>query len=393
MPTRSPDQESIHNDTLKLSIWPNDPNRSLSSNSHEFESSLFAKSQAWDKPEKANNGNRFFKFKRAGSYGELCCCSNYNSCIVGLVIGLLLGGICLATILTMWLTTSKSAEHVAQQQQQQPALQQQRQPALQQQRRPARQQQRQPARQQQRRPPALQQQQLQPALLQRTHLQLQQLAQRLAQAEINHTSIFQSQFGLVKIYVLWQDVWHALSVLYMSFSENPHLISTHLHSYCEKNGSHNLACSLTETLLDFDAGGSLPVNYGNFTWTGANILDGATYNPMSGYHVVVCSGAYIIFTSGTIKMQKIPTGATFTLNSFLATAAWYDNLNLTISGQLSSTVIYSANFILQVFSITVVNLNWSGIDTMTLTTSGGTKNINVTGSGKHVAIDNMCVTY
>ncbi|CAF5138353.1 unnamed protein product, partial [Rotaria magnacalcarata] len=105
MPTRSPDQESIHNDTLKLSIWPNDPNRSLSSNSHEFESSLFAKSQAWDKPEKANNGNRFFKFKRAGSYGELCCCSNYNSCIVGLVIGLLLGGICLATILTMWLTT------------------------------------------------------------------------------------------------------------------------------------------------------------------------------------------------------------------------------------------------------------------------------------------------
>ncbi|CAF4212606.1 unnamed protein product, partial [Rotaria magnacalcarata] len=103
---------------------------------------------------------------------------------------------------------------------------------------------------------------------------------------------------------------------------NPHLISTHLHSYCEKNGSHNLACSLTETLLDFDAGGSLPVNYGNFTWTGANILDGATYNPMSGYHVVVCSGAYIIFTSGTIKMQKIPTGATFTLNSFLATAAW-----------------------------------------------------------------------
>ncbi|CAF2187251.1 unnamed protein product [Rotaria magnacalcarata] len=177
MPTRSPDQESIHNDTLKLSIWPNDPNRSLSSNSHEFESSLFAKSQAWDKPEKANNGNRFFKFKRAGSYGELCCCSNYNSCIVGLVIGLLLGGICLATILTMWLTTT-------QQQQQQPALQQQRQPALQQQRRPARQQQRQPALQQQRRPPALQQQQLQPALLQRTHLQLQQLAQRLAQAEV-----------------------------------------------------------------------------------------------------------------------------------------------------------------------------------------------------------------
>ncbi|CAF2033112.1 unnamed protein product [Rotaria magnacalcarata] len=153
------------------------------------------------------------------------------------------------------------------------------------------------------------------------------------------------------------------------------------------------ACSLTETLLDFEAGGSLPVGYGNFTWTGATILNGATYNPMSGYNVVTCSGSYVIYTFGTITMHKIPTGTTFSLNSFLATAAWFDNLNLTISGRLSSTVIYSTNIILQVFSITVVNLNWSGIDTMTLTTSGGTKNVNVTRGGKHVAIDNMCVTY
>ncbi|CAF3787979.1 unnamed protein product, partial [Rotaria magnacalcarata] len=189
------------------------------------------------------------------------------------------------------------------------------------------------------------------------------------------------------------DVWYALSVLHRSFSGNPHLIFTHLDFYCEKNGSHHLACSLTETLLDFEAGGSLPVGYGNFTWTGATILNGATHGPMSGYHVVTCSGSYVIYTFGTITMQKIPTGTTFSLNSFLATAAWLDNLNLTISGRLSSTVIYSTNIILQVFSITVVNLNWSGIDTMTLTTSGGTKNVNVTGSGKHVAIDNMCVTY
>ncbi|CAF4560045.1 unnamed protein product [Rotaria socialis] len=153
------------------------------------------------------------------------------------------------------------------------------------------------------------------------------------------------------------------------------------------------ACSPTETVLDFNAGGVLPVGYGNFTWTGANILNGATHTPMSGYHVVACGGPYVIYTSGTITMKRIPTGTTFGLNSFLATAAWYDNLNLTISGQLSGTVIYAANFILQVFSITIVNLNWYGIDTMSLTTSGGTKNINVSSTGKHVAIDNMCVTY
>ncbi|CAF1621264.1 unnamed protein product [Rotaria magnacalcarata] len=322
MPTRSPDQESIHNDTLKLSIWPNDPNRSLSSNSHEFESSLFAKSQAWDKPEKANNGNRFFKFKRAGSYGELCCCSNYNSCIVGLVIGLLLGGICLATILTMWLTTSSTTTTTT-----------------------------------------------------------------------TSTTTTTATSTTTTTTTSTTTTTTTTSITTTTTTASTTTTDTSTTTTVGSTTCASGACSLTETLLDFDAGGSLPVSYGNFTWTGANILDGATYNPMSDYHVVVCSGAYIIFTSGTIKMQKIPTGATFTLNSFLATAAWYDNLNLTISGQLSSTVIYSANFILQVFSITVVNLNWSGIDTMTLTTSGGTKNINVTGSGKHVAIDNMCVTY
>lgn len=159
------------------------------------------------------------------------------------------------------------------------------------------------------------------------------------------------------------------------------------------SNSPRLVCSPGETLLDFENGGSIPAGYGNFTWTGASELNGATYNPMSGYHVVTCSGSYVIYTSGTITMQKIPAGTTFTMNTFLATAAWQDNLNLTMTGQLSSTVIYSQSVLLQVFTISAVTLNWSGIDKVTLTTYAGTPNANVTGGGKHVAIDNMCVTY
>ncbi len=152
-------------------------------------------------------------------------------------------------------------------------------------------------------------------------------------------------------------------------------------------------CSLGATLLDFENGGSLPTGYGNFTWTGFNELNGATYTPMSGYHVVTCSGSYVVFSSTTMTIKRTVNGTTFTMNSFLATAAWFDNLNLTINGLLSSTVIQTTSLILQVFNITLVELNWSGIDTLTMVSSGGTKDPNVTGNGKFVAIDNMCVTY
>ncbi|CAF3488811.1 unnamed protein product [Rotaria socialis] len=344
MPTQSLDQESIHSDTLQLSIWPNDPNRSLSSNSNQFESSLFTKSQAWDKPENANNGNRFFKFKRAGGYGELCCCSNYNGCIVGLVIGLLLGGVCLATILAMWLTTSSTTTTTS---------------------------------------------------TTITTTTITTTTTTTVTTTTTTTTITTTTTTSTTTTTTTTSTTTTTETSTTTTTTTASTTTTDTSTTTTVNPTTCTigACSPTETVLDFNAGGVLPVGYGNFTWTGANILNGATHTPMSGYHVVACGGPYVIYTSGTITMKRIPTGTTFGLNSFLATAAWYDNLNLTISGQLSGTVIYAANFILQVFSITIVNLNWYGIDTMSLTTSGGTKNINVSSTGKHVAIDNMCVTY
>jgi hypothetical protein len=108
---------------------------------------------------------------------------------------------------------------------------------------------------------------------------------------------------------------------------------------------------------------------------------------MSGYHTVTCSGSYIIFilSGATMTMTRVVTGATFTMNSFLATAAWINNLNLTIHGSLSGTVIQKTSLLLQEYNITLVELNWSGIDEITMVAAGG--------GGLQVAIDNMCVTY
>ncbi|CAF1323017.1 unnamed protein product [Didymodactylos carnosus] len=95
-------------------------------------------------------------------------------------------------------------------------------------------------------------------------------------------------------------------------------------------------------------------------------------------------------------MQNINiTNSTFTMNSFIAASAWNDNLNIYISGLLHGVAVQTTTLILQVFTKTVVTLNWSGIDTMTLTTSGGTRNANISaaGNGEFIAIDNMLVTH
>ena len=119
---------------------------------------------------------------------------------------------------------------------------------------------------------------------------------------------------------------------------------------------------------------------------------------MSGYYTVVSSVPNVIFVnpSTPLTIKIINTArSTFTMNSFLAASAWNDNLNVYISGLLNGVTVHTMALILQVFTRTNVTLNWSGIDTVTLTNSGGTRNTNVAiaGNGAFVGIDNMLVTY
>ncbi len=90
------------------------------------------------------------------------------------------------------------------------------------------------------------------------------------------------------------------------------------------------------------------------------------------------------------------TTSLFTLHSAAAAAAWNDNLELTIVGYRSNVVIANNTFILQVFTVSYLTFSgYSQLDTAVFSTSGGTLNPNVngTGSGTHFAMDNLCLSF
>jgi hypothetical protein len=87
-------------------------------------------------------------------------------------------------------------------------------------------------------------------------------------------------------------------------------------------------------------------------------------------------------------------GCLITLYSLAVAAAWNDNLQLTIVGYNSNVTIITSNYTLQVFTVSYITFTgYTGLDTITFTTSGGTQNPVVVGSGKHFGMDNICLSF
>ncbi len=81
----------------------------------------------------------------------------------------------------------------------------------------------------------------------------------------------------------------------------------------------------------------------------------------------------------------------FSIKSFVAAAAWNNDLQLLMTGERSGVRVYNQTITLQVKSATNVVLDWRDIDKITFITSGGTPTNN-TGSATHFAMDNLCIT-
>jgi hypothetical protein len=82
------------------------------------------------------------------------------------------------------------------------------------------------------------------------------------------------------------------------------------------------------------------------------------------------------------------------LHSLVVAAAWYDNLQLTIVGYNSNVVIVTNTYTIQVFTASYLTFTgYTGLDTIVFSTSGGTKNANVAGSGTQFAMDNICLNF
>lgn len=157
-----------------------------------------------------------------------------------------------------------------------------------------------------------------------------------------------------------------------------------------------LVCGSNNTLVTFDDlnGVTPPPNgYNNIKWTNAGVLKAPSI--LSGYYTGTVSGNYTsnnLF--GNPMIMNSTNGSYITLYSAAVAAAWYNNLKFTVVGYNSNVVIVNTTFTLQVFNISYLTfIGYSGLDAIKFTTSGGTLNSAVTGSGTHYAMDNICLSF
>lgn len=133
--------------------------------------------------------------------------------------------------------------------------------------------------------------------------------------------------------------------------------------------------------------------YRNINWTNAYTVFIPTNT--TGYYTATVSKNYTSFNvGGNIMTMTSANGSLINLYSAAFASAWRDNLELTITGYNSNTVIANNTFILQVFSLSNLTLvGYVGLDKITFITSNGTPRTGLSLTGSQYAMDNVFLTF
>lgn len=137
-------------------------------------------------------------------------------------------------------------------------------------------------------------------------------------------------------------------------------------------------------------GSDTPLNYKGYQWSYFGIYQGVNTIP-SGFYQGAVSPKNVAFNNlGQVAYIKNTTS--FNLTSAYMTAAWNDNLQLTVEGYLSDKKIYSKVYTLSASSPTLVNFNFNGVDKVSFAATGGTQHSGYQQAGSQFAIDNVSIT-
>lgn len=151
----------------------------------------------------------------------------------------------------------------------------------------------------------------------------------------------------------------------------------------------------TITFDEFGAGADTQVSngYQGFNWNNFFAVNPANDSWLlnSGYGAGVVSSTNVAYNGWGTPANFSSVSGVFTLGSLFVTAAWYDGLNVTLNGLHNGVTLFTTTFTPSATTPSYKVLNWSGIDTVALSTSGGTQHSGYSGSGGHVAIDNITI--
>ena len=153
------------------------------------------------------------------------------------------------------------------------------------------------------------------------------------------------------------------------------------------------ATTITFDDLDLTSGvaGPLPSNYAGFAWNNIYGLDAVTFklNGTSGYDKGLVSGRNVAFVLDS-STGTMSSATPFTFNGGYFTAAWNNNMTLTIAGLVNGVQTFTDSFIIDQTGPVQKTYNWSGLTSVTFRSSGGV-NAGLFGGGTHVAIDNLSI--
>ena len=137
----------------------------------------------------------------------------------------------------------------------------------------------------------------------------------------------------------------------------------------------------------------VPSGYNSYNWNNFFALNGnsSTYIN-SGYHVGIVSQANVAFNANG-NPAYISKSNFFNLHSGYFTAAWNNDLQLTVTGfadEGGTNQKYISTYTLQTTAPSKITFNWTGIRRVLFSSSGGV-DAGYSGSGTHFALDNLSI--
>lgn len=137
--------------------------------------------------------------------------------------------------------------------------------------------------------------------------------------------------------------------------------------------------------------------YQGFTWDYWTAINGDLFGDYgsNGYTNGVVSGPNVACACAndfSQSAQSISSASSFTLGSGYFTSGWNDGATLQVTGFDGADTLYTTSAVLNMSGPSLLVFNWSGIDKVTFSISGGTRNPNVTGTGNYFALDNLTIT-
>lgn len=159
-----------------------------------------------------------------------------------------------------------------------------------------------------------------------------------------------------------------------------------------------LACSVAQaTSLTFDDlppytgdGSAITKGYGGLNWNNLHyIAPEQRYGTgNSGYYYGIISPINVAFNGGANPATV--SGAPFTFNSAYFTGAWNDGLDIQVKGYIAGVLVQSTTFSVSSATPTFKEFNWSGVDQLVFSSSGGVDH-GYGHSGRHFVMDNMTI--